>query len=904
MSDYIRIIEKWQQNRSLPRHPNVFHKPEMLERAREKLELGDVEMTELYSRLVSKYGYILDSDDEMIINMIPETTPGPSLFNLSPEHEVGVPHGMWKWDPKNPDVVIDEITGTKFPNEKYPEEGELKTTWGKPQTFTFYTGKSILYNGFHVYPSFTGMVRNKKAAYILEAAYNLALLYHLTGNVLYAKKTAEILIRYADVYPYWLVHGMYGDIADMDPKIAGADPKKLPVPRTCMSPNMPINEIHVGYWGLSRGAGCGMDGSQITLPAALAYDLIAEAKDENGNYILTEQQKIHIEKDLLIESVTLVINDPALNNKSTGNRIGIMAAGLVTGIDEYVNVGKECFLQIVENWYLKDGSTSESPAYSMMVMNTMWILSEMLEGFKGFTGDEEALPVYDWYKYHAVWKGMYDTLLQNLLYPASADSYPDSHLNRTFCSILAYRFNKPEYWALLNEAKKKEKKDQGRDFNFLPPKIDHPENPKLKFRDVFFPDLKQAYMRIGKDNQYGTLILNASEWGAHHHWDSLNLFYFYNGMEWLSDLGYLWDQPHKKMTMRTPAHQLTVVDEEEQLSKGRNGLLHHYLVKKGIKLSDMSSDVYPKTKQYRRACLLVEHSEDEHYILDMFLVDGGSVKDYLIHGINFEYETEGFEHNNSEKSLLYEFKDPIVINPVGDKHVITWKSEDKGCFDVFLPSGNKEKYMLCTGFGQRGKTDMGAEIPYLMRRYEKDGAYTFISVMGAYKDDRFVKSFEILYDNAYECVVNVTLNNGKNDLIIYNFNETKVELDTYLGKILWDGSLAVIRIDENRPEKVYMYGGTALSINQKKWIAEKGRLQGAVVDWNETGFVIDMSPEVAKSIIGDTIYVTDDKTTVGYTVQDFYEHEKGIFIKTLDKSGEGFAFLGGSRWRMDFYYEF
>ena len=163
-----------------------------MERVRKQILRKDEELLSLRADLEEEYGHLLDMNRDALCNMIPDTTPGPCLFNLPPEHDVGVPHGMWIWDPKNPDVITDEVTGTVFPNDRYKEDSVLQTYWGKPQNFSFYTGKSMEYNGYHLYPSFTGMIRARKSEYMIRGAYGLALLYYLTDDIRYALKAADI----------------------------------------------------------------------------------------------------------------------------------------------------------------------------------------------------------------------------------------------------------------------------------------------------------------------------------------------------------------------------------------------------------------------------------------------------------------------------------------------------------------------------------------------------------------------------------------------------------------------------------------------------------------------------------------------------------------------------------------
>jgi hypothetical protein len=907
MIDYNAIVDKWKKNRRSIKRPCALHKKDDLERVRKQILRKDEELLSLRADLEEEYGHLLDMNRDALCNMIPDTTPGPCLFNLPPEHDVGVPHGMWIWDPKNPDVITDEVTGTVFPNDRYKEDSVLQTYWGKPQNFSFYTGKSMEYNGYHLYPSFTGMIRARKSEYMIRGAYGLALLYYLTDDIRYALKAADILLRFADVYPYWLVHGMYGDIADMDPKIAAENPKNLPKERTCMAPNMPKKEIHVGYWGLGRGSITGMEGSAITLPAALAYDLVADIVLHNGIPVLTEEEKEHIELNLLIESATLTYNDDSLNNKNTGNKIGILSAGLVTGVDDFVDMGVECFNRIIDNWYLKDGSTSESPAYSLMVMHTLWILSEMLEGCKDLPILKKPISVYDRPKYHAIWKGMYDTLLQNLLYPASADSYPDTSLNLTYSRILAYRFRRPEYWALYLKVKENEKKKEHvkkTGIQCLPFDNKEPLNPSLVFRDLFFPDLRQGYLRIGKNNEKGTLVLNASEWGIHHHYDSLNLFYYYDNTEWLSDLGYLWDQPHKFMTVRTAAHQLVIVDEEEQKSKGRNGFLHHFVVKDGIKLVDLSSDVYPQVTSYRRACLVVEHDDDRHYILDLFRVDGGTTKDYLIHGIHFNYEIKGLKKEKRKAGLPYDLEDPEEMIPESDRAVITWFNDEKDRFDIFLPDilFAEEKAVIATGFGQRGKTDLGAKIPYLLRRYDKNSAHTFVTVMGARKEQPVVKGFTYKTDRSNKRLfITVELEDGSKDMILYQFEPSDEPFETDLGSVSFDGVMAYMTLKDGKLSFESIYGGKRLVTGEYIVEGKLGRDTGVITDYNTFGFYTRIPSDYARSWIGNTVYITDGTKKTGYPVIDVAEDEKGTFIRTLNDAGDGFLFSGGTEWRMEYY---
>jgi hypothetical protein len=898
MINYETSLLRWKENRDKCTVKDFFYKESTLEQARQGFLNNHPVMVSLCNSIKEKFGYLLETDSEYLIRMIEDTTPGPCHMNLSPEHDFGVPHGVWTWDPKDPDVIVDEITKTRFPNDKYPETGVLETHWGRPQRFTFYTGKSILYNRYHIFASFSGKVRFYKVQYMTEVAYNLAFLYRLTGHFPYAQKAREILLRFAEVYPYWLAHGMYGDIADMDPRIAGQDPANLPYPRTCLPPNESIRSIHVGYWSLGRATASGQEGGGFLLPMCITYSLIADAVSPENIPLFTQEERYKIEKDILLEGISLVVNDTKLNNKSCSNRFAALAVGILTGVEEYIRFGLEGFFNIVEDWYLKDGSTSESPSYSMMVMNSMWIASELIDGCEKITRDGKPFDVYRWDKYRAVWKGMYDTLLQNCQYPPSADCRMGTKLSPLYIQVLAHRFGNPEYKALLKQCPEVGLPSRSM-YHFLPDLDEAPKQYDLIFRDQYFPDFGQAYLRIGKNNQKGTFILYATDWGIHHHMDSLNIFYYWNGNEWLSDLGYLWDQPERYMTVRTAAHNLVVIDEKDQIREGRGGDLNRFVIlPEKWKIADASSHAYPDASVYRRAVMLCEHSPDHHYILDLFRVQGGEVRDLLLHGPSMDYTIENAESGPWDEKLPYELKNAKRLSSTKDL-TITWKGKDRNLFGLHIPeNGSKNERILMTeGWGQRGVTDVGAVLPYLMRRHEGKDPHTFITIYSSSENDPFVLSsrcFQSQDENMVLCEVQTQ--SGK-DLLVYRFGPGETVVDTPYGSLEYDGAAAWIQ--DTKDPKVYLYGGGALRFAGREWKACHETLTGDIESFDENGFYVSVPYDQAKDWIGRSVYIQNDRRNTGYLVKGIIKEKEGSKILTRSEDGDGFSFLGGRSWRMD-----
>jgi len=138
-------------------------------------------------------------------------------------------------------------------------------------------------------------------------------------------------------------------------------------------------------------------------------------------------------------------------------------------------------------------------------------------------------------------------------------------------------------------------------------------------------------------------MLNASDAGGHHHYDSLNLYYFKDGRELLSDLGYLWDHPDSYQTRRTWAHNLVMLDGGDQRMKGRGGSFHLFSVTPRVKAMEASSSTYERASLYRRTCVQIDHGEAGSYLVDIFRAAGGREREYVFHGPNNDYEVQGLD---------------------------------------------------------------------------------------------------------------------------------------------------------------------------------------------------------------------------------------------------------------------
>ena len=306
----------WEKYRADVIHPATLIKPEDLVRARENTRRY-AWARDYVDRIKTSADSVLKRlSDEYLEAMIEPTTPGcvgpcPACRAKGlPWH----PNGQWSWSPSRPDRITCSVCKTVFPNDDFPEDVVVECTWGRGQKFTFIGGETFkCFSYTKARPSISGIIRAQKVAHMAWQADALAVAYALTEDPRYARGVKMILLRFARVFPEYLVRAGYGygEYAGMDPHVAARQIGNLPEDELVYPPNKPDRKIHTGYWSASRIGTSGMDGSWV-VRMTLAYDLTCTA-EENGAPVYSNDERILVERDLLLESVYLAICDPAIN---------------------------------------------------------------------------------------------------------------------------------------------------------------------------------------------------------------------------------------------------------------------------------------------------------------------------------------------------------------------------------------------------------------------------------------------------------------------------------------------------------------------------------------------------------------------------------------------------------------
>ncbi|MSS72131.1 MAG: hypothetical protein EXS64_11660 [Candidatus Latescibacteria bacterium] len=887
----------WKKYRNQVIHP-VILKPTDLDRARANLE-RHAWARKVLDEMKARVAHTLAQGPDHVERMVPATTPGSSLFTNCPVCEGSPSHGHYRWDPQDPDHLICTTCEAVYPNEKYPEDVAFRADrHGNGQVITFHGGKAFYGFGFHLHSSWTANIRARKVAHMASQVETLAEVYALTGERRYADKVRDILLRFAEVYPNYLVHSGYGEWIDLPPHVAAERINDLPEDEWTIPPNKPDRKLHSGYWNSGRANGFGMEGILIREVAA-AYDLIHD--------VLTDDEREKIERDLLIESTVWLLADPALNNKSVTNLNAAGLVGMAVGDPGLVRAGAKGFWYFAQNWFLSDGTTSESPVYGLMTLQGMLLFGEALHGYsdpKGYRG-KDRMTDFDLYgdgSYRSVFRAFYDTLYPNLKHPASADSYVPTSLEAYHVERMAARYGLPEYRALLRETLEGPVGETGEGYALFhrDPDFKVQAEDRVVFNDLFFPALRMGYLRMGEDGREGTVILDASHWGGHHHQDSLNLTLFQHDHEVLTDLGYLWDRPDKHMTVRTEAHNLVVVDEQEQRTRERKGSLHLFDTTPHVKAVDCSSEAYAQCPFYRRLCVWVDHGAAGSYLVDVFGVAGGKTHDYLFHGPIPGFAAEGIDLYPSDGEGPYEIKH-VRRGASPEPWCLSWQMDDSVRFSAWALPGEGEEVIVGDGWGERGwgntnTPDRKVDIPYVIRRRTGQAGSVFRSVFETHRGEPLVTGMKRLEVSGNSVALEIRTRLGV-DVIVATMDPKLRSVKASTGVLETDGTLTVAS-----PRFLYLAGGTRAKFGDRKVERSAGHLEGKVreiVNGNDDSYFVaeGLSPRGFADLMGRTILVDDGSSTTGYLVRGVGMSGDEIRLYTK-RNGRGYNVSGGEKWEM------
>ena len=303
----------------------------------------------------------------------------------------------------------------------------------------------------------------------------------------------------------------------------------------------------------------------------------------------------------------------------------------------------------------------------------MGSLNDLVYAFKNYSDSEDYIPPEGEIKYKN-FDCMVDTRyyesFQYLIwatngdyyFPPLADSYNTTIVSNQIIELINYA--KPVEKEYLNEKMKNLSPNYFSLF-FRNSEQENATIDRFIHPDIVFPFLSQGYIRTGDYGEKSLIVLDASDYGSHHHLDSLNLVFWKEGHELLLDLGYLLDHVNASEIKHTYNHNTVYVNEKDQILYNRNGSFSTFFNSSKIKIMQAASNAYMECDVYNRTIIQIEHENNNSYFVDIFRVHGGVKRQYAFHGPNNDYIINSDLQFNREDEEFVPFIFLLRIYEVG-----------------------------------------------------------------------------------------------------------------------------------------------------------------------------------------------------------------------------------------------
>jgi hypothetical protein len=702
------------------RHPCGLYREADIERAKENLRRHAWAQGTLanFRKAAEFWMQVPDADLPL---WIPELTPNRTLF--CPKCDAN-----WDYAWKGlPDLRI-ECTrcGLVLPSADYPENGRetLVDPLGRKVEYRYYEGaKGRRYR-------IGGRLRYERIAK-LSSLGALGKVYALTGEKGYAEKAVKVLRRIAEVYPGYVPHDW--------------------------------TRFYRDYSNLQSGklSGWKLHDAGVFSQLALCYDLIYNSG------CLTEADKGLIENGAFREAARLfTATSPrgcCINDGPSAMTCGAWL-GVILGDHEAVRWASsppDGFLGFVHKYFFRDGHWEDgSSSYESMALGPLYGAPEILQGYSDpptYAGPDRFVGLD--LRQDAVLRKIYTAQLHILLPDGTAPPINDSAAGSRFSA----QHVETNYHWYPTEANRRllaqvyggsfAAGDEYALFRREPDaRLDDVEPVNLAAASLVRPGLGLAILRAGTGPEAAALYLDYGPFcSGHGHPDKLNLIYYDNGAELITDQGYLgarheftpWNQA-------TLCHNEVLIDGEPQARK--DGRLLVFAAGGPIQtIVAAAPAVYAQATRYERTVSLVDHGPGRRYVVDVFRVAGGALHDFAIHGAGAEF---------AGPALAWEaFAGAVVSAPAGARWVrqaqaaetaealqMSWTEGGKGVrLDMLGQPRSTLFHLTAPGLRDRKKPWEKRELHVAMVR-RHGPTNTFVSVIQpAYADGvRFTVSPEVV----------------------------------------------------------------------------------------------------------------------------------------------------------------
>ena len=360
---------------------------------------------------------------------------------------------------------------------------------------------------------------------------------------------------------------------------------------------------------------------------------------------------------------------------------------------------------------------------------------------------------------------------------------------------------------------------------------------------------------------------------GHSHADCLTLGLLAKNVDMMPDHGYpeftgSWPQ-RIAWTSHTVSHNtLLVGDRRSAYSPG--GKIQLFAVAPPLRVIDVSSrTAYPALETYRRTVALIDISEDDSYVVDIFrarggknhrLVYAGAAATAQVHGLTLTPQATGTfagpdvayaalpgkaETTSNTSGFSYLFDVARAGKKLGSPYTVDWKIED---LRGRIAAGREphlrvhaltpvDEVALASGQPPQNKSGNPPSLRYLIQSRLGDNLRSqFVSVLEPYDKTPFIKAVRRLQvehqaDENSVAAVAIDLADGRTDVVIGCEAPTPVKVE---GGVGFNGTYGLIRLAGGHVQMMRMAGGTLLQLGAV-------RLSSPVAVYTGTVKAIDVS---------------------------------------------------------------
>lgn len=798
----------------------------------------------LIGRYESQVEWVLRIKWDSLVEFINQETPW-SEFGQACPNCVGVlstegEADIYKWIPDNPNVLECKYCKQKYPSEKYLENKNFKCK-DSGQEFSFYLNKeeeahpentsgeyAYKWGGFPCNVSWTGLIRFYKINAVINAIYPMAIIGVVKKEKRHIDAAKALLIEIAKKYKSWLYHSACGVFIDLPPEEVANSMSVYPIGgrfsedkvyanykyRTSapiiINGNETYGRLPYGFLTAGRFRTDGREGKAL-LELLLAYDLISSTSNFNELEGFSAEEEFHIWSFF----------DAAFKDhwgwNNYGNK-GIYSQSFVAAYLKYKQDAKGMADAIdnfksrfISSYFHEDGFCKESPSYGDTFLQPALKLMEIFDNANVLT--EKNKPTFKSYleikEFQQILKSLFDcVIIENSRYLPIGDTVYNHRFDPELLEAYIIKYEPSlEFKRLLEERVKQNIDNYGTDYS-LWNRGEINFNNNINDKSAVFPYYKVAKLKPGPSH---LLVVNGSERSIdnntinHRHKDTLSILNYYNGVELLSDRGYIWDDARNAWTSSTLSHNTVTVDRCNQKSGQIQGApattsCDYYMNSAGVCAIRLNGSAYEQCTRYSRTLVSVFDNNIE-YAIDIFNVSGGFSHQYSINCCGVLSSTKGINLTSSASTIEWLSNLRESINNVYPAEFIY--SVESVKLKIFLCSP-VNKIFVADAPGWREASGTSINVPPIQQIIcENNGnnlMSLFCTIIAPYSKENCPiasVSYEIINGDTQSVMLSIKYQDGEAAIVYLSNSQNQNRIENSI----FSGNLIFISIGKNNEVK-------------------------------------------------------------------------------------------------------